>query len=61
MYSPPNNVSSPLGNGYPSQADVLVGARWSEHPADRTQRGRTRGSLRIKLDVRRARRRSTSG
>jgi len=61
MYSLPNTVSSPLGNGYPSLNDVLVRARWSALSRDWKQPGRTRGSLRINLDVRRARRRNPSG
>jgi hypothetical protein len=60
MYLSPNTGSSRLTNGYPSLNDMLVRARWAELSDSSGQRGRTRSSLRINLDVRRARQENPS-
>ena len=60
MYFPPKTVSSRLNIGYPSLNDVLVRARGAELSDGSGQQGRTRSSLRINLDVRRARRENPS-
>jgi len=67
MYSSLNIVSSrlnpgypSLNAGYPSLNDMLVRARWAELSDNSGQQGRTRSSLRINLDIRRARQENPS-
>jgi hypothetical protein len=61
MYSPLKTVSSLLNTGHPPLNDLLVQARWAALSRECEHPSRTRGSLRINLDVRRARRESPSG
>jgi hypothetical protein len=60
MYSSLNAGSSRLDAGYPSLNDLLVRARWAELSGSSGRQGRTRSSLRINLDVRRARQENPS-
>jgi hypothetical protein len=61
MHSPLNRLSTPMNTGFPLLNDMLFRACGAELSRGHRQPGRTRGSLLINLDVRRARRQNPSG